>query len=219
MNTSIGLQLLYEIKVNPFRNEFATIKSESDKIKYRLQDSVVIQLGKEIFIGQIVKIKELTQSVPDLKCHILRSINQSDLARKEALHKKTEETKLFVEHLLKKFKLSAKVVYIDWDFNEHKVYCYLTSERKINYLLLHENAVDSLKARVAIKQIGVRDYARSIGGLGICGRELCCRNFLQTIQSVTLSMARQQNLYVEPEKISGACGKLHCCIAFEYLKR
>jgi cell fate regulator YaaT (PSP1 superfamily) len=219
MSETTTTPILYEIKVNPFRSEFVITKSEADKSRFNLQDQVIIQINKEILLGQIVKIKDASQLLPDLRCHIVRLANESDLLRKEAINRKTEETKMFFEDLLKKFKLFAKVVLIDWDLHQHKVYCYITSEKKINYLFLYETAVDTLKTRVSIKQIGVRDYARCIGGLGVCGREFCCRVFLQNLQSVTLMMARQQSLYVEPEKISGACGKLRCCIAFECFSR
>lgn len=206
-------RILYELRVNPFRIEIAD--SQLGNAELNSGQYVIIHLYKEILLGQIIKIINSSYPLPDTKCHIIRLASESDWARKEILNKKTEELKEFFEHLLKRFKLSAKVVLVDLDFNQHKVYCYLTSERKINYLLLHETAVDSLKTRVAIKQIGVRDYARSIGGLGICGRELCCRMFLPTIQSITLTTARRQNIFVEPEKITGVCGKLRCCITFE----
>jgi cell fate regulator YaaT (PSP1 superfamily) len=207
--------VLYEIKINPFRSEIGIIKSDSDSTAFNLNEQVIVQINREVFVGQITKIMDAYTPVPTPYLTILRKANESDLARKLSIAKKSQETKEFFEELLKKFKLAAKVILIDWDFNQHKVYCYITSERKINYLLLHETAVDVIKTRVAIKQIGIRDYARSISGLGICGRELCCRVFLHDIQSVTLSMARQQNLYVEPEKISGCCGKLRCCIGYE----
>lgn len=207
--------VLYEIRINPFRNEIGIMKSENDNAEFNLNEQVVVQINREVFIGQITKIMDAYKPLPDQYLTILRKVNESDLAKKISIERKSQETKEFFEELLKKFKLAAKVVMIDWDFNQHKVYCYITSERKINYLLLHETAVDTIKTRVAIKQIGIRDYARSVSGLGICGRELCCRVFLQNIQSVTLSMARQQNLYVEPEKISGCCGKLRCCIGYE----
>ncbi len=217
MNTTTAIPVLYEIKVNPFRYEHAIAKSESDISKLRLHDHVLIQIYKEILFGQITQIKNVSYPLTDIKCHILRVTDESDLIRRESLHKKNVEIKIFFEHLLKQFKLLGKVIFIDWDYNQHKVYCYLTSERKINYLLLYETAVDTLKTRVAIKQIGARDYARSIGGLGVCGRELCCCVFLHNLQSVTLRMARKQSLYIEPEKLSGTCGKLQCCIAFESL--
>ena len=207
--------LLYDVQINPFRVEYVITKSLEENLGFNLNEQVLIQVNKEILLGEITKIQKLSQSIPEMKSRIMRRANESDLIRKESFGKRTDETKEFFEQLLKRFKLPAKIVLIDWDFTQSKVYCYLTSERKINYLLLHETAVDSLKTRVAIKQIGIRDYARSIGGLAVCGRELCCSSFLKNMQSVTLTMARQQSIYIEPEKISGACGKLRCCISFE----
>jgi cell fate regulator YaaT (PSP1 superfamily) len=204
---------LYEIKINPFRFEYAVSKQEN--LDLNRGNQVLIQIYKEVLLGQITKMQKMSQLIPEIRSHIIRLATETDIARKESFNRQSEEVRMFFEQLLKRFQLSAKVVLIDWDFNQSKVYCYLISERKINYLLLHETATDSLKTRVAIKQVGIRDFARSIGGLGVCGRELCCSTFLNTIQSVTLTMARQQSIYIEPEKISGACGKLRCCISFE----
>ncbi len=232
----INAENIYQIQINPFRTEWATNKSDCSPAQLCLLSNVVIQIEKEIFIGPIIKIKSSLKTTNDYEqskltrlsprfgeagaeskreCHIIRLAAQDDLTRKQALNKRNDETKQFFEYLLKKYKLLAKVVLVDWDISQHKVYCYVTSERKVNYLLLHETAVDTLKARVAIKQVGVRDFARSIGGLGICGRELCCRAFLNNIQSITLTTVRQQNIYVEPDKISGCCGKLRCCMVYE----
>jgi cell fate regulator YaaT (PSP1 superfamily) len=210
---------LYEVEINPFRLEYVTAKSASDQPQYNLYDHIVIQYYKENLLGQIINIKDIPELDRASRCQILRLANESDFNRKKTLLKQTADTGQFFEDLFKQFKLTAKVVFIDFDLNHYKTYCYMISERKINYLLLHETAVDSLKTRVAIKQVGVRDYARCIGGIGICGREQCCSRFLKNIQSITLTMVRHHNIFTEPEKITGNCGKLRCCLMYEQLSK
>ncbi|MBS4016282.1 MAG: hypothetical protein KGZ86_07625 [Candidatus Latescibacteria bacterium] len=210
---------LYEVQINPFRLEYVTVKSAPTQSKYNLFDYIVIQYYKENLLGQIINIKDIPEFSSTGRCQILRLANEADFIRKKTLQKQAQDTKQFFEDLFKQFKIAAKVVFIDYDLNHYKTYCYIISERKINYLLLHETAVDSLKTRVAIKQIGVRDYARCAGGIGICGREQCCRVFLQNIQSITLTMVRHQNIFTEPEKITGNCGKLRCCLMYENLNK
>lgn len=89
------------------------------------------------------------------------------------------------------------------------------SEHRLDFRALHKVISSALNIRVAIKQIGVRDHAKLVGGLGPCGRESCCRGFMRELRPIALRMARQQNLFVEPSKISGLCGKLLCCLGFE----
>lgn len=206
---------LYEVQINPFHIEYAVVKSSSHQPQYNLGNNVIIQIYKENLLGSITGIKNMSAEVSINRCQIIRQATDADFSKKQILQKRALDTKTFFEDLFRRFQIAAKVVFIDFDINYYKTYCYIISERKINYLLLHETAVDSLKTRVAIKQIGIRDFARWIGGLGICGREQCCRSFLQNIQSVTLTMVRQQNIFNEPEKISGNCGKLRCCLMYE----
>lgn len=206
---------IYEVQVNPFHLEYAVVKANTAQAHYEIGNHVILQIYKENLLGTIIAIKNSFPDTPVNRCQIIRSATEADFERKRSLQKRCEDTRVFFDDLFRRFKIAAKVVLIDFDINQYKTYCYTVSERKINYLLLHETAVDSLKTRVAIKQVGIRDYARYIGGLGICGREQCCRSFLQNIQSITLAMVRHQHIFLEPEKLSGNCGKLRCCLMYE----
>ncbi|MEO0083305.1 MAG: regulatory iron-sulfur-containing complex subunit RicT [candidate division WOR-3 bacterium] len=208
-------ELIYKIKINPFRIEHGIPKSDAKITQFSLNQYVVVQIQKEILLGKIISSSVQTLDECSVKCHILRPAKDEEVSRREFLTKRNAEIETFFSDLFKKFKLPAKVVYIDWDLNLQKVYCYLIADQKINYLLLYETAVDCLKLRVAIKQIGARDCARGFGGIGSCGRELCCCTFLKKLQSITIRMVQKQTSYIEPEKLSGICGKLKCCLAFE----
>ncbi|MCX8015098.1 MAG: hypothetical protein N2748_03685 [candidate division WOR-3 bacterium] len=209
-------KFIYKIQINPFRVEYGVLKPDAKIVNLSLNQFVVVQIHKELLLGKVISNKSQNiNQTSDIRCYILRLAKEEEINRREFLKKRNCEIKFFFEDLFKKFKLPARVVHIDWDLNLQKVYCYLVADQKVNYLLLYETAVDCLKTRVAIKQIGARDYARGLGGIGSCGRELCCCAFLQKLQSITIRMAQKQTNYIEPEKLSGVCGKLKCCLAFE----
>ncbi|MEO0075111.1 MAG: regulatory iron-sulfur-containing complex subunit RicT [candidate division WOR-3 bacterium] len=215
--TITSFNYLYEVRIHPFRTESVILKSEPPPC-YKINDYVVVQTNREQNIGQIIKISQIENIASASHAQIIRIATQDDFNRKKNLQNQIRSAHEFFENLFKRFKINAKIVFVDIDLNHYKTYCYIVSEKKIDYLSLHETAADSLKTRIAIKQIGVRDYARCLGGIGICGRQLCCRAFLKNIPSITLSVVREQNIFIEPEKISGLCGKLRCCLLYEVNK-
>jgi cell fate regulator YaaT (PSP1 superfamily) len=108
-----------------------------------------------------------------------------------------------------------KPVYAHCQFDEERVIFYFTAQKRLEFRKLHRFISQKLSKRVVIKQIGSRDYSKLFGGIGPCGRNLCCRTFLRELKSISLRMARDQKLYVSPSKISGLCGRLLCCLNFE----
>ncbi|MGQ9707425.1 MAG: PSP1 domain-containing protein, partial [bacterium] len=113
------------------------------------------------------------------------------------------------------YQLNMQIVGAHLRLDKRKICFYFVAEDRVNFRMLHKAIASALNLRVAIKQIGVRDHTRLLGGLGICGRVVCCKQFLRELKPITLRMARQQNLFVEPTKISGLCGKLLCCLSYE----
>lgn len=146
---------------------------------------------------------------------ILRRATGEDMKVRTELDLKTNETLKIFHRLRDEYELEMQVVGVHWRLDRKKVCFYIVSEQKLNFRKFHKALAATLNVRVAIKQIGVRDYARRLGGIGPCGRILCCQQFLKELKPITLRMARQQNLFVEPNKISGLCGKLLCCLAYE----
>ncbi|OYD16127.1 hypothetical protein CH330_03620 [candidate division WOR-3 bacterium JGI_Cruoil_03_51_56] len=146
---------------------------------------------------------------------VVRKANEEDMKSRCELDVKTKKVLDLFQRQKDKFGLKMKVVGAHWRWDKKKVCFYFISEHRLDFRVLHKVISSALNIRVAIKQIGVRDFARIVGGLGPCGRELCCRSFMKEMRPITLRMARQQNLFVEPSKISGLCGKLLCCLSFE----
>ncbi|MEO0132331.1 MAG: regulatory iron-sulfur-containing complex subunit RicT [candidate division WOR-3 bacterium] len=242
--TKAAKAALYEVKINPFRREYF-VMSSAKTFEWSLNTQLVILCGKELLLGTLTKQKffydenytetitqhytrylphlhyepgfNRTDHAPDF-CQIIRIATEEDLALRANLEKEMPRLKTFFEDLLREFKLPAKIVCLDISLNRYKIYVYFTSPQKINYQLLHEQASETLKTRVEIKQVGTRDHARAVGGIGICGRLLCCESFLKNIPPVTLAKIREANIVFEPEKLSGVCSKLRCCLLYEIPK-
>ncbi len=203
----------FEVQINPFRKELVLVKSDETKEEFKLKDWVLISLYKEILLGEIVKIVPYAQSA--IYGKIIRKATEEDINQQMILQKEAEDLHGTIDPIVKSLEPSAKVILVDKSFNRYKINCYLIAEKRIDYAKLFKMLTKTFGTRIMVKQIGVRDYTRCLGGIGVCGREICCRRFLGQIQSITLSIARKQNVYVEPEKISGVCGKLRCCLTFE----
>jgi cell fate regulator YaaT (PSP1 superfamily) len=108
-----------------------------------------------------------------------------------------------------------KLVAVRYFFNEKKGIFYYTADGRIDFRQLVKDLAKELKMRIEMRQIGVRDEARLIGGLGVCGRPLCCFSFMKNFEPITIQKARRQQIVINPMKISGLCGRLMCCLAFE----
>jgi|GEM_PF-584012 cell fate regulator YaaT (PSP1 superfamily) len=196
------------VAVHPFRNEPAQCEGTCG---LRIGDWVVIrdQTGEDI--GRVVAQVE-TDAAPAM---VVRRATDEDMKLRDELLVKAESGLGVFRQLVRQFKLPMKAVDAHLRFDRREISFYFVSDERLNFRALHKAVSSALNLRVVIRQVGVRDYSRVSGGVGTCGRVLCCASFLGELKPVTLRMARQQNLFVEPAKISGVCGKLLCCLRFE----
>ncbi|MBL1211950.1 MAG: hypothetical protein HND52_01220 [Ignavibacteriae bacterium] len=116
---------------------------------------------------------------------------------------------------VEKYKLSMKLVDIHFQFDRKKLFFYYTSDGRVDFRELAKELASHFKTRIELRQIGVRDEAKRIGGLGTCGREFCCASFLSNFKRITTQIANDQNLSSNMSKLSGPCGKLKCCLSYE----
>jgi len=197
----------YRIEITPFRIEIC-----ASETSYIHGDMVIIKSKEGIDMGVVVG----THS-PDEEPYgeILRSINQMDLEKRKELKEYEEFCLIELRCAVEEFKFPMKPVYAHCQFDEERVIFYFTAQKRLEFRKLHRFISQKLNRRVVIKQIGSRDYSRLFGGVGPCGRSLCCTTFLSELKSISLRMARDQKLYVSPSKISGICGRLLCCLNFE----
>ncbi|MCK4835468.1 MAG: hypothetical protein KAT17_02470 [Candidatus Aminicenantes bacterium] len=191
-------------------------KSKEENI--RPNDYVIIksicgeELGRVIkFFGDIFNEIKNISAIPE----ILRVATQKDL---DNFEKKRMDEKEAYDFCLKKIKereIPIKLIRVTFFTSERKAIFYFSSEGRIDFRDLVKDLAKRFKMRIEMRQIGIRDEAKMIGGIGICGRQLCCKTFLNSIEPITLQMAKRQNLNMNPLKISGQCGRLMCCLSYE----
>jgi len=146
---------------------------------------------------------------------IIRMADSDDEKKISRLDRKEEEAFNFCIKKIETRKLPMKLVKVRYFFNEQKGIFYYTANGRIDFRQLVKDLAKELKMRIEMRQVGVRDEAKMIGGLGVCGRELCCFSFIKNFKPVTIQKAKKQKIAINPTKISGVCGRLMCCLAFE----
>ncbi|NIM16923.1 MAG: hypothetical protein GTO45_33565 [Candidatus Aminicenantes bacterium] len=181
-------------------------------------DHVIIEsfLGEELGIvvktfGSVFNDMKNISAIPE----VLRKASDKDL---ENFNRKSDEEKKAYEFCLKRIKdreIPIKLIKVSYFTSERKAIFYFTSEGRIDFRDLVKDLAKKFKMRIEMRQIGIRDEAKMVGGLGVCGRQLCCKTFLNSIEPITLQMAKRQNLNMNPIKISGQCGRLMCCLSYE----
>lgn len=147
---------------------------------------------------------------------ILRKGNSIDIRRLNENRKFEDKILIEARVQAKKHDLDMKFIDIEYKFDRKKLVFYFTADGRVDFRELVRTFASEYRTRIELKQIGVRDEAQRTGGIGICGRELCCSKFLNNFCSINVAMAREQNLFIKPEKFSGACGKLMCCLKYEH---
>ena len=180
-------------------------------------DRVIVETVRGIELGEVITS---AREVPDeaivapLK-NVLRLATEDDLRRAEA---NAKNEKMAFDLCLEKIaarKLEMKLISVEYTFDNSKVIFYFTANGRVDFRELVKDLAAVLKTRIELRQIGVRDEAKMLGGLGSCGRPICCGTFLGDFQPVSIKMAKEQNLSLNPTKISGQCGRLMCCLKYE----
>jgi len=147
---------------------------------------------------------------------VIRRASPADVLRSQQLRDEEDQVRRRTRELVKTHKLRMKVSEAEWQWDRNKLTVYFTAERRVDFRALVRDMARTFRTRIELRQIGVRDEARRLGGLGRCGRELCCRMWLPEIQPVTLQLAKDQGLSLNPAQISGACGRLMNCLRYEH---
>lgn len=200
--------MISQIKITPFRIE----PCESD-VSYEVGDLVIIKSKEGIDIGSVSSIQK--DDIDNIYGKILRKVASTDIEKLKELRDYEEFCLIELKRAVEEFKYIMKPVYAHCQFDEERLIFYFTAQKRLEFRKLHRYISQKLNKRVVIKQIGSRDYSKLFGGIGPCGRNLCCTTFLGELKSISLRMARDQKLYVSPGKISGICGRLLCCLNFE----
>ena len=187
------------------------------KEKLNRGDLVIVETANGIeFAEVVIANKEMPEEklVNPLKS-IIRKANYKDIKHNEENKKKEKEAFKKAEELIKQHNLNMNLTEVEYTFDNSKLLFYFTADGRIDFRDLVKDLAAIYKTRIELRQIGVRDQVRKIGGNGVCGRELCCCTFLDNFDSVSIKMAKEQNIALTPSKISGNCGRLMCCLKYE----
>ncbi len=180
-------------------------------------DKVIVETARGVECGTVAtgnhEVPE-EEIVKPLK-KLLRVADENDLKKVEENKEKEKSALEICEKKIEKHNLDMKLVDIEYTFDGSKIIFYFTADGRVDFRELVKDLASVFHTRIELRQIGVRDESKMLGGLGICGRPFCCRTFLGDFQPVTVKMAKEQGLSLNPTKISGTCGRLMCCLKYE----
>ena len=187
-------------------------------MKFKSGDYVIVEADRGLDYGQVLSDNEaiLDSDLEEPLKKVMRKANPWDMHQIEKNKKKTREVMDTCARKVQEKKITMKLVDAEFSFDRSKIVFYFTAEGRIDFRDLVKELANLFRARIELKQIGVRDEAKMLGGLGPCGRALCCATYLKDFEPVTIKMAKEQNLPLNPTKISGLCGRLMCCLGYEY---
>lgn len=188
-------------------------------LNIRSGDLVVAELETGEALGMVVgdEFSEgIKKGISYEPKRVLRKATEKDIQKRQMLKEKEAKAGRLCEKRARELGLEMDLVRVRYHFDESKAVFYFTADGRIDFRELVRDLARSLGTRIEMRQIGVRDKARMVGGMGSCGREVCCKSFLQDFEPVSVRMAKDQNLTLNPSKISGVCGRLMCCLTFEH---
>lgn len=181
-------------------------------------ENVIVETARGIEYGEtVIANREIDDDeiVKPLK-KLIRVATEEDAKVVDENVKRAKEAFIVCEKKIAEHKLDMKLVAVEYTFDLNKVLFYFTADGRVDFRELVKDLASVFRTRIELRQIGVRDEAKMLGGLGVCGRPLCCSSFLDDFQPVSINMAKEQNLSLNPTKISGTCGRLMCCLKYEH---
>jgi len=187
-------------------------------LKLSRGDHAIVETSRGVEIG-LVKVANKTvpesEIVPPLK-EVKRKATKADLEQNEKNRADEAEAAIICKKKIASHKLEMDLVDVEYTFDRSKLIFYFTCESRVDFRELVKDLASTFRTRIELRQIGIRDEAKMMGGLGICGRKYCCSNFLTDFVQVSIKMAKEQNFSLNSAKISGACGRLMCCLRYEH---
>ena len=180
----------------------------------RVNDAVIVEADRGLDYGEVLEISESADNRSMRR--VVRKVTSDDRKVINGNKKEAKESIKTCSEKIREYKLSMKLVEAEYSFDRKKIFFYFTSNERVDFRELVKDLAKVFKIRIEMRQIGVRDETRLFGGIGPCGRPLCCATFLKNFEPVSIKMAKQQKLPLNPSKISGICGRLMCCLSYEY---
>ncbi|MBQ9791305.1 MAG: stage 0 sporulation family protein [Clostridia bacterium] len=187
----------------------------SKELELNAGDKVVVETARGLELGEVVSAPVDATDVSKEVTPVVRVATDADFKKLETLKKQEPSIVELCNKLIAKYKLDMKLVNIEFTVDGTKVIINYVCEDRVDFRDLVKELASHLKQRIELRQIGIRDQAKVIGAIGICGKECCCKEYLNDFDKVSIKMAKTQNLSLNPTKISGVCGRLMCCLAYE----
>ena len=190
---------------------------DPEDLEINMGDKVIVETAMGEEFGEVVINK---RELPEEKItnplkKVIRIATSEDIKNMEMYKSKEPEALKICEEKIKKHQLEMNLTDVEYKFDGSKILFYFTADGRIDFRELVKELASIFKTRIELRQIGVRDEVRRLGGNGVCGRELCCCSFLGNFETVSIKMAKEQNISLNPSKISGNCGRLMCCLKYE----
>ena len=194
------------------------------RLEIKSGDHVIVETARGVEYGYVVLGSRDVQDnkvVPPLRT-VIRMATREDEKREQANREKEREAFKICLEKIRKHKLEMKLIDVEYTFDNNKILFYFTADGRVDFRELVKDLASVFRTRIELRQVGVRDETKIMGGIGICGRALCCHSYLSEFIPVSIRMAKEQNLSLNPTKISGVCGRLMCCLknedeTYEYL--
>ena len=186
-------------------------------IQIKKEDHVIVETARGVECGEVAMENRHVSDdniVKPLK-KVIRKATEEDLAQMRKNREKQISAAKICNEKIAAHKLDMKLVDVEYTFDNNKILFYFTADGRVDFRELVKDLASVFRTRIELRQIGVRDEAKMLGGLGICGRPFCCSTFLGEFQPVSIKMAKEQSLSLNPVKISGTCGRLMCCLKYE----
>ncbi|GAB4331799.1 MAG: stage 0 sporulation family protein [Candidatus Abyssubacteria bacterium] len=202
-----------------FKDEGRVHNFQSEGLNLKPGEACIVKTEMGLKLGEVVVEPRHIAFEPKCLCGMMKAVRKAtaeDRKRQEELLKLEDEAFHTCENKIEERELPMKLVGVEVAFDKSKILFYFRSETRVDFRELVKDLAHQFRTRIELRQIGVRDEARMIGGMGCCGRPLCCATFLQEFTPVSIKMAKKQGLALNPNKISGQCGRLMCCIQYEY---
>jgi len=187
------------------------------EIKVKPGDYVIVEADKGIDLGVVNKLGRLV-ALSEIKGepkNLIRRAVDEDLEKLNDNRSKEAQAFLVAREKIVQHNLNMKLVDVEYQYDQNKLTFYFTSEKRVDFRLLVKDLAAKYRTRIELRQIGVRDEARRLGGLGVCGESICCSAFMMNFEPVTTQYAKDQHLPLNPSKLTGVCGRLKCCLVFE----
>lgn len=200
-----------------FRNAGKIYYFDPMNLEIKAGDHVIVETSRGVEYGYVVlgcRDVEESKVVQPLKT-VIRMATRPDDEVERHNHEKEKDAFRICKEKIKKHGLAMKLIDAEYTFDNNKVLFYFTADGRIDFRELVKDLASVFKTRIELRQVGVRDETKIVGGIGVCGRPLCCQSYLSEFIPVSIKMAKEQNLSLNPTKISGVCGRLMCCLKYE----